>query len=210
MSRKRRGYVLFAGNEGARTLSKIVPLLPFSGPKVGLLRQHRIPLSTPSRPNGRPLRGEATKVPLGVGANFRTRPIADTEALRHRSGMKKASILDPAAEGRLTRVRFSAAFMSDTKWRKLIESVRDADQGVSQMQLKFIDVSEPSKMRFPPSLACHHAYMDTIEFGPVELRSIEWLEFAGDWATHLDSIGQFPIDIRNGRTRIVGYGNGAL
>ena len=52
--------------------------------------------------------------------------------------------------------------------------------------------------------------MDTIEFGPVELRAIEWLEFAGDWAMHLDPIGQFPIDIRDGRTRIVSYGNGAL
>lgn len=124
--------------------------------------------------------------------------------------MKKANILDPAAEGRLARARFNAAFMSDTKWRKLIEAVSDIDKGLSQMKLKFIDVIEPREMRFPPSLTCPHAYMDTIEFGPVELRTIEWMELAGDWATCLGSIGRFPVDVCDGRTRITGYGNGGL
>ncbi|WAX95640.1 hypothetical protein N7E70_001775 [Aminobacter sp. NyZ550] len=38
--------------------------------------------------------------------------------------MKRPEILDPGAAGRLARATFSRAFMSDTKWRKLIAAVR--------------------------------------------------------------------------------------
>lgn len=77
------------------------------------------------------------------------------------------------------------------------------------MVLKFIDVREPREMRFPPSLTCPHTHMDTIELGPVELRAIEWMELAGDWATYLVPVGKFPVEVREGRTRITGYRNKA-
>ena len=66
--------------------------------------------------------------------------------------------------------------MSDTKWRKAFRAIAEARLGVREMLVKFIDVDGPRRMRFPPSLACPLPYMDTIEFGPTELRSIEWLE----------------------------------
>ena len=100
--------------------------------------------------------------------------------------------------------------MSDTKWRKLIGAVRDADSGLDRMTLKFIDVPEPSAFQFPPSLTCPRAYMDTIELGPVELRAIEWMELDGNWMESLHAIGSFPMHVRDGCTRITGYGNGAL
>ena len=75
------------------------------------------------------------------------------------------------------------------------------------MLVKFIDVDEPKRMRFPPSLACPLAYMDTIEFGPIALRSIEWLEFEADVEAPLTLLGKFPIEKSDRDSRLVGYGN---
>jgi hypothetical protein len=115
--------------------------------------------------------------------------------------------LDPAADGRAARARFSAAFMSDTKWRKAFRAIAEAPVGVREMLVKFIDVDEPKRMRFPPSLACPLAYMDTIEFGPTELRSIEWLEVEADIEPLLAPLGRFPIKKTDLGSRLVGYGN---
>ena len=97
--------------------------------------------------------------------------------------------------------------MSDTKWRKAIRATSEAGLGVSEMLVKFIDVEEPKRMRFPPSLACPLAYMDTIEFGPTELRSIEWLELEADIEPLLAPLGKFPIKKSNRGSRLVGYRN---
>jgi hypothetical protein len=115
----------------------------------------------------------------------------------------RSNQLDPAAEGRLARARFSAAFMSDTKWRKALQAISEAGLGVDTMLVKFIDIEEPKQMRFPPSFACPLPYMDTIEFGPTELRSIEWLEIEA----LLAPLGKFPIEKSNSGSRLVGYGN---
>ncbi|WBQ17851.1 hypothetical protein [Sphingobium yanoikuyae] len=121
--------------------------------------------------------------------------------------MSHPNEFDPAVEGRLARARFSSAFMSDTKWRKAFHALDQADLGIHEMHVKFIDVDQPRSMRFPPSLACPLPYMDTIEFGPTELRSIEWLEVAVDIEPTLSSLGQFPISSNAGRWRLTGYGN---
>jgi hypothetical protein len=121
--------------------------------------------------------------------------------------MDRSNQLDPAAEGRLARARFSAAFMSDTKWRKAFQAISEARLGVDTMLVKFIDVEEPKQMRFPPSFACPLPYMDTIEFGPTELRSIEWLEIEADIEALLTPLGKFPIEKSNRGSRLVGYGN---
>lgn len=106
---------------------------------------------------------------------------------------------------KLARQRFSGALMSDTKWRKLVAAVRDQSPGVSRMLVKFIDVDEPRLMAFPPSLEGHHGYMDTIEFGPVELSAIEWLELPIDVEPIVSRSGQFLLERVPSGTRIVGY-----
>lgn len=114
-------------------------------------------------------------------------------------------IHDPAKIGRFAREHFSSALMSDTKWRKVLNAIKTANPSVQQMVVKFIDVEEPRTMNFPPSLACPHAYMDTIEFGPVELRAIEWLDIPANIGPTLEPLGQFPIEEVTTGTRIVGY-----
>lgn len=96
--------------------------------------------------------------------------------------------------------------MSDTKWRKAFRAIAEARLGVREMLVKFIDVDEPRRMRFPPSLACPLPYMDTIEFGPTELRSIEWLEVGANIEPLLAPLGKFPIKRFDRGSRLVGYG----
>lgn len=115
------------------------------------------------------------------------------------------AVHDPAKIGRLARERFSSALMSDAKWRKLLTAVATADRPIREMVVKFIDVDEPCRMRFPPSLEAPHAYMDTIEFGPVELRAIEWLELPVAVEPLLSGAGHFPLEPAERGTRIVGY-----
>lgn len=67
--------------------------------------------------------------------------------------------------------------MSDTKWRKLFTAMDEAGIGLTQMIVKFIDVAEPKTTAFP-SISSLHPPMPWIDsqFGPIELRSIEWLD----------------------------------
>jgi len=115
------------------------------------------------------------------------------------------SPLNPQREGRLARERFSAALMSDTKWRKLIEAVAAAHPTQVLAGVKFIYVAEAKTINFPPSLDCPLAFMDTIEFGPVELRAIEWLDLPLDLADVLAPLGHFPIESTAAGTRVRGY-----
>ena len=80
-------------------------------------------------------------------------------------------------ESRRARREFSHAHMSDTKWRKLFKALVSEEFRPRQMIVKFIGAPERRLMSFPSEngLRCPHAYIDTFEFGPVELRSIEWM-----------------------------------
>lgn len=88
-----------------------------------------------------------------------------------------------------------------------MRAISEAGLGVSEMLVKFIDIEEPKRMQFPPSFACPLAYMDTIEFGPTELRSIEWLEVEADIEPLLTPLGKFPVKKSSRGSRLIGYGN---
>jgi len=79
---------------------------------------------------------------------------------------------------RVARREFSCALISDTKWRKLFLGLSKARESESQMLIQFLEVADVSVMHIPTenALWCPRPYIDTIEFGPVELRAIEWLE----------------------------------
>lgn len=79
--------------------------------------------------------------------------------------------------GRFARREFSHALMSDTKWRKLFAVLDESGLAPEHALVKFIDVDEIKSMRWPRRSSLHppRPYVDTLEFGPIELRSIEWL-----------------------------------
>ena len=129
--------------------------------------------------------------------------------IRHRRPVRSAptpgTAPDLAAASALARRKFGVALMSDTKWRKLFKVLAELPPG--QMLVKFIDVGEPRPMRYPTllSLACPHGYIDTAEYGPVELRAIEWIEVDVDLAPTLAPIGHFPLERTDASTRVIGY-----
>lgn len=128
---------------------------------------------------------------------------------------------------RVARGAFSHAFMSDTKWRKLFAVLEEDALGLCQMRMKFVDVEQPAVMMLPSIGFSHtpHPYIDTIEFGPVEFRAIEWLEIPAvarlsrpsyvsdreipqnlaQLEACLGSCGLFPIQRSDESLRIVGY-----
>lgn len=116
------------------------------------------------------------------------------------------TVHDPRADGRRARRLFSTGLMSDTKWRKLFEAIAETcDPPLDHVVVKFIGVDEPKRMRFPFGLYPPRPYIDTLEYGPTELRAIEWLDVAGDIVDLLEPVGRFPVEWQGAYTRIIGY-----
>jgi hypothetical protein len=116
------------------------------------------------------------------------------------------TVHDPRADGRRARRLFSTGLMSDTKWRKLFEAIAEAcDPTPDHVVVKFIDVDEPERMRFPFGFHPPRPYIDTLEHGPTELRAIEWLDVPGDIVGLLEPVGRFPVERQGAYTRVTGY-----
>lgn len=116
------------------------------------------------------------------------------------------TVHDKEKSGRLVREMFPVALMSDTRWRQVIEWLDVEEPGLGRVLVKFIDVDQPREITFPPGLQCPHAYMDTLEFGPVELRAIEWMQFPADISGIVETLGKrVPLEPRDGGSVIVGY-----
>lgn len=130
---------------------------------------------------------------------------------------------------RFTRQRFSHALMSDIKWRKLFTAVNDSDWLPSLVAIKFVDTNEPERryMRWPGTnnFWGPPQWVDTPEFGPIELRSIEWLVIPATVVTNnlaglaergtpqnfttiraaLGRVGHFPLEDTPDGLKITGY-----
>lgn len=77
--------------------------------------------------------------------------------------------------GRTVQARAHASFMSDTKWRKLLSELNKSEHQLEYCVIKFIDVSEEKMVYFPIALYPPRPWVDTFSFGPIPLRSIEWM-----------------------------------
>ncbi len=128
---------------------------------------------------------------------------------------------------RRARREFSVALMSDTKWRKVFEAWAKLPVAETQMLVKFLDVPEARVMRLPDhgALWCPTPYIDSREYGPVELRAIEWLEIpaVASWPrpnklparqvvqeldafrTAIALLGQFPLIETERGIRVEGF-----
>jgi hypothetical protein len=93
---------------------------------------------------------------------------------------------------------FSASLMSDTKWRKLFSALDRPDLNLRQAIFKFIDVEREFRMEIPKRshLVPPQAYIDTFDFGPISLRSIEWLELptVAEYQPPSKVPGRLPIE----------------
>ncbi|MGA7329084.1 MAG: hypothetical protein WBX25_32495 [Rhodomicrobium sp.] len=84
---------------------------------------------------------------------------------------------DKLARDRLdARRNYSASLMSNTKWRALFQAIEDAGVEIRQITIKFVGIDDEKPIRWvsPNRIS---RFLDTLEFGPVPLVGIEWLEF---------------------------------
>ena len=84
--------------------------------------------------------------------------------------------------------------MSDTKWQKLFAALEHPELNIKQAWLKFVDVEHVKIIRMPTGWGVPKAFIDTIEFGPVSLRTIEWIEFP--------AIAEYPNPSPDGKGRV--------
>ena len=129
--------------------------------------------------------------------------------------------------GRFVRRNFSSALMSDTKWRKMFVALDTANIGLEQVVVKFVEVEKVHRLRIPTKADLHPPWpwVDTLEFGPIELRAIEWLEFprTAEWPRRngvpdlhvaqdiqaaraiIEALGLYPVEAIGASLRINGY-----
>ena len=91
---------------------------------------------------------------------------------------------------------YSSSLMSDTKWRKLFTALDRPDLELRQAFVKFVDGDKEHLVNTPRQSALHppRPYVDTIEFGPISLNSIEWIEFP--------AVAEYPNKSPNGMGRV--------
>jgi hypothetical protein len=114
--------------------------------------------------------------------------------------------------------------MSDTKWRKLFAVL--LDMNLEQIVMQFIDYEKPRLIKVSGlGMYTPRPFLDTLEFGPIELRAIEWVEIPriakiprlnnsppaeisqdiDRVAEALSSVARFPVEHFPNELRIVGY-----
>ncbi len=103
----------------------------------------------------------------------------------------------------------SASLMSDTKWRKVFAVLQRPEFGITQVWFKFVDAEEEKPARVGVGLYPPHPFIDTLEFGPVELVAIEWVRIQNGQAKNaisaLKEIGEFKFATRSDGVRIIGH-----
>ena len=104
--------------------------------------------------------------------------------------------------------RASACHMSDAKWRKLFESLREL--GVGPLRWKFIRDDRIFVQPVPPAPAVLERMLDDVlpyPYGP--FREIEWVEIPAERGAGvveaLSAVGQFLIHQGELGVRVVGY-----
>lgn len=70
---------------------------------------------------------------------------------------------------------YSSSLMSNAKWRAVFSVLRSDHLGIRQIITKFIG-SDETKVMGLPWLSAPHAFVDSLEFGPLPLIGIEWIE----------------------------------
>jgi hypothetical protein len=82
-------------------------------------------------------------------------------------------------ERRIMRREFRTSLMSDTKWRKLFLAIERLKLALPICRVKWIFGEEPEMLRTPTSKTLYppRPFIDSFEFGPFALCSVEWLEF---------------------------------
>ncbi len=129
-------------------------------------------------------------------------------------------------EGRRVSRATSASLMSDTKWRKVFAAIEARPElELGQCIFKFVETAQERVGNPGAGLYLPRPWVDTNSFGPIPLRSIEWILFPRfaeyrfdrttparhvqqniDDAMHiLSSLGQMPVEMTERGLFVRGY-----
>jgi len=129
-------------------------------------------------------------------------------------------------EGRIVRGATAGSLMSDTKWRKVFSTIEmHPELELRQRIFKFVGYNQERTEDAWISLSLPHPWIDTFAFGPIPLRSIEWMLFPRVAEYRMDStipprrinqdvkeamrifssLGQLPLEMTERGLLIRGY-----
>ena len=120
-------------------------------------------------------------------------------------------------EGRLVRRSTRASLMSDTKWRRLFAALDTPDLAFGRCLWKFVGREDAVPGGFSVGLYPPRPWVDTTSFGPLPLKSIEWLwvprrtkwgrkvQDVDHAARILSGLGRYPVEVNERGLLIRGY-----
>jgi len=111
---------------------------------------------------------------------------------------------------RLVKRTSPASLLSDTKWRKIFAALKAPELGLEAVRVKFLGVEGEHPLTLK-GVGLHppRPFIDSLQFGPFDLISIEWLWIPARHSVlalqMLAEIGQLTIDDVGDGTRIIGH-----
>jgi hypothetical protein len=75
----------------------------------------------------------------------------------------------------IAKRRFTASFMSDSKWRRLLTALLQPEVGISQVLWKFVDLEKPIRFAFPDADSINNGLVSE-PGGESPFKRIEWME----------------------------------
>ncbi|MBW8735569.1 MAG: hypothetical protein JF571_14960 [Asticcacaulis sp.] len=129
-------------------------------------------------------------------------------------------------EERAVRAHTRASLMSDTKWRKLLAALDRPGLELGQCVVKFVEAPEERVVAGSFGLHPPRPWVDTLAWGPIAFRSIEWLLFprvalhdrghrtfpqrrveqdVDEAARVVAALGRYPVELSERGLLIVGH-----
>ena len=97
---------------------------------------------------------------------------------------------------RIIREQTQVSFMSDTKWRKVISCLNKPEFELKVCVAQFLDTGGEHILQFPLRLDAPRPWFDSFEYGPIPLRSVQWLLIP-----HLVSIKRGNMGVPDGQAK---------
>jgi hypothetical protein len=99
-----------------------------------------------------------------------------------------------------------SSLMSNTKWRKVLAAVTQADEAPAKLRVKMLEIDSPCLLT-TTAIGLHPPlrYIDTLEFGPIALLAIEWLEVPSALLDQLEDVGELAVETYGANARIMGH-----
>jgi hypothetical protein len=98
---------------------------------------------------------------------------------------------------------FSHAHMSNTKWRKVFETLASPELGLTTCYWKLVVDDYVYPTSIPQTADLLESHLADGAFVPIEYREIEWIEIPSEYQLYSDIPGRQPRIIKQDITKVV-------